>query len=175
MQLELPKLIEGFLKKRGLGRRQVAERMGYRNLNRGMRHVTAWLRGEALPCAAHIDLLAPALEVPRAELEALVRRDAAAVAEEARRRRARDPRFYLTVRYAAAIYVTEVLGEGLDEQAALAAAAARAAQVGRRCCLSAPSSRCYWLSATGALEDVDRGPEPTLRVGGRAFRLLVEG
>jgi len=113
--------------------------------------------------------------MPRPELEALVRRDAEAVAEAARRRRARDRRFYLTVRYAAAVYVTEVLGEGLDEQAALDAAAARAAQVGRRCCLSAPSSRCYWLSATGALQDVARGPEPTVRVGGRPFRLPVEG
>lgn len=175
MQLELPKLIEGFFKERGLGRRQLAERMGYRNLNRGMRHVTAWLRGEALPCAAHIDLLAPALEMPRAELEALVRRDAVALAEEARRRRALDPRFYLIIRYMPAVYGSEVLGEDLDEQEALAAAAARAARIQRRCCLSTPSSRCYWLSATGALEGVNRGPEPTMQVGGRPFRLLVDG
>jgi len=175
MQLELPGLIREHLKERGLSRRQLVERMGYRNINKGMRYLMGWLRGEELPGADQVGRLAAALDRPHDELEALVRRDTAAVIDEARRRRARDRRCYLTIRYQPAVYVTEVLGEDLDERAALEAAAARAAAIQRRCCLNAPSNRSYWLSAAGTIDCVTEGGGPTMRIGGRAFRILVDG
>ena len=145
-----------------------------RNVNKGMRYLMGWLRGEELPGDDQVARLAGAMDRPSAEIEDIVRRDTAAVINEARRQRAKDQRFYLTIRYMPGFYATEVLGEDLDERAVLDTAATRAAEIQRRCCLNTPSNRSYWLSAAGEIECVTEGGGPTMRVGGRAFRVLVD-
>ena len=115
MQLELQSFINEFLKTQGLRPPQLVRRMGYKNVNKGMRYLTAWRRSEALPTKEQVARLARALGRPADEVEGIVQRDVAAVVAEARRRRALDRRTYLTIRYMPAVYITEVMGRDLDE------------------------------------------------------------
>ncbi|MBW2736368.1 MAG: hypothetical protein JRH20_28610, partial [Deltaproteobacteria bacterium] len=154
MQLELPKLITKLLTEERISRRQFVERMSYRNVNKGMRYLTAWLRGEELPGDDHVVRLAKALGRKREEIEDVVRRDTSSVIDEARRRRAEDRRYYLITRYIPGFYATEVLGVDLGELSALDQASSRAAEIQRRCCLNTPSNRSYWLGAKGEIECV---------------------
>lgn len=171
MQWELKRLLEEYLTEKGLSRREFVLRLGYRNINKGMRYLMGWLRCEELPNSEQTEWLVRALGQDRAEFEALIERDRVARLDRARHRRAQDRRFYLTIRYMPAVYVSEILGEDLDEQTTVDACAARAAAIGRRCCLNTPSNRSYWLSETGELEGVTEGGVPVMRIGNKEFNL----
>ena len=61
MQLELPILINEFLQRQGPRPSQLVLRMGYKNVNKGMRYLTSWRRSEALPTEEQVVRLARAL------------------------------------------------------------------------------------------------------------------
>jgi len=144
----------------GLGRRQLVERMGYRNVAKGLRHLLRWTREGRLPGPEHLPRLAAALDCGPDFLRALVERDRRARQQAWRAARARDPRHHLALRLAAAIY-KQASFEGTEAEALEWA------------CALAACYRCLaWLdTASGHLYVIDAEGRVTARLDGAAHRL----
>lgn len=176
-RLDLPRSINETIRKLGLTRRQVVLRMGYRNENRGMRHLLRWLSGEARPRGDQLDRLGAALGIEREQIVRLIRSDLAELREQQRRLRARDRRSFLLIRLAAGIISSRVVPDGLTlEQArqwALSEVRALGSPRGFRFCIHTPDGVNHWFDQQGRLEGTSSGPAPCMQVGGTAFSLTL--
>ena len=65
---ELARYLSAARKKAGLNRGQLAAAVGYRNLGKGCKRVTAWEAGQQMPSAAQFENLAVALGLEQSEL-----------------------------------------------------------------------------------------------------------
>jgi hypothetical protein len=173
-ELRLPGAIRAFLRREEIRSVELVRRMGYRNPSRGARRLGDWLEGRAQPVGDQPGRLARALGIELEAVQAMLDHDARALLDAARRRRGRDPRCYLTIRFFAGFYGTRRLPEGLTAEQALALARREARCKGLRCCLDTPDNRQYWLDREGGLERVTEASAPSMSVGGRRFVVLVE-
>ncbi len=152
----------------GLSRRQLVERMGYRNVNKGLRYLVGWTREGRLPGPEHLPRLAAALDCGEEFLCALVERDRAARRETWLTARARDPRHHLALRLAAAVH-KHASFEGTEAEA-LDWASALAARYRCLAWLDTPGGHLYVIDAEGRVTarlDGATHALPTAHVGGR--------
>jgi hypothetical protein len=170
----LPAVIQRWLQREHVKPRELVRRMGYRNEAKGLRRLQSWLRGEALPTGDQPHRLGRALGLSDQELEQLLQHDASAMLNEARRRRGKDPRYYLTTRYFAGFYATAALEPWLDLEQALQQARDNSREKHLRCCLDTPENRQYWIGKDGEIEHVTEGRQPVMCVGGQRFRVVME-
>ncbi len=138
--------------------------MGYKNKTKGLRHLDSWLAGEALPRGDHSVRLAQAIGINSKEIDRIITADKKAHFEAEKAKRAQDLNYYLTIRYLPAFYKRTTLPVQANEEDALKTALGQAKRVGFRCCLNAPSSRLFWISADGRLEHVSEGSPPSMAI-----------
>ena len=174
MKFALSEFVSTAMKKNGWGRKEMARRLGYRNLNRGMNRLNNWLEGRKFPSGDQPRRLAEALGIKVDDVVALIRQDLEALREEARAERARDSNYYLIIRYIPGFYGRKTLPEGLGEQEAVWVASSMARELGRKCCLDTPSGTTYWYGKTGKLAFTDKdGARPYMTLKGRPFAVSV--
>lgn len=175
MQLRLPTLI----KESGLDRKVIVSRLGYSNSAKAYRYFDRWLSGEARPFGDQFDRLVDALGVERAVIEAAIANDEEELIEEARRRRALDPTYHLSVRVSPGFWASRRLPADVSEDEAIAIAEAEAKRVNRTdpgpaACLNTPDDRSLTFDNNG-LRVVSRGVGlPSMTVGGRQFSVSIK-
>jgi hypothetical protein len=170
--LAVPRRIFSLLEREGISRVELVRRLGFRDQRAGLQKLNGWLAGTRPPSGNQVGQLARMLGVSDGELHDAIQHDERALFEEARRRRALDPRCRLTIR--AAVPVSRALPPELTEEQAIMVARSEARRLGRRCCLNSPASRNYWLNPDGEIEAVTEGAGPFTVVGERVVRLSME-
>ena len=172
METQLSTLIRNHLRRNGLSRSDFVKKLGYANVAKGHRRLTAWLKGVASPSTDQKQRLATALAVPIETIGNAVDTDHRICLERRAARRAQDPHYYLIIRLMAAVYSEIKLPRGIDQKAALLLARAKAKNIKRYCCLNTPDSTNYWLDNQGQVYKIDQDRPPKMSVGGRSLRLI---
>jgi transcriptional regulator with XRE-family HTH domain len=170
--LAVPLRISALLRREGISRVDLVRRLGFRDQRLGLRHLDGWLSGSRPPHGDQVEQLARVLGVSDRELIDTIQRDERALYEDARQRRALDPRCRLTIR--AAVPFSRALCAELTEERAIMVARSEARRLDRRCCLNTPTSRNYWLNPEGEIEAVTEGAGPFTVVGARVVRLSMD-
>ncbi len=86
----------------------------------------------------------------------------------------RTTKYYLTIRFMPAVYMTKELPGDVTPEEAMAATVKEAKSRGLRCCLSTSDNINYFIDAEGHLENTSTGPRPHMVVSGNSFRMAVE-
>ena len=174
METQLSTLIRKHLTRHGLNRSDFVKKMGYANVAKGHRRLTAWLKGLASPSTDQKRRLAAALALPIETIGDAVETDHRIYMDRRAARRAQDPHYYLIIRLMAAVYSEIKLPRDIDQKAALLLARAKAKNLKLYCCLNGPDSTNYWLDNQGQVYKIDQDRPPNMRVGGRSLSLVTQ-
>ena len=152
---------------RGIRRRDVAQRLGYRNIAKGLRRLDAWLAGTRQPAPQQRRQLAAFLEMSPEDLDALLSQDRQLRHKKRREKRANNPYYYLTLRLIPAFYQTRKLPVELSQREAIALARQTARQCRKKCALNTPKNQTLWFNEDGAVYAITE-EGPSMRIGGKA-------
>lgn len=125
MAVEIGELVKSVRKAKGLGRGELVRRMGYRNLNRGCRHLLAVESGE-MPDREFFDKLVSALEIDPEQARAATKALADRRAAEYERWLDEPIQMHLVIRASPGFLMSESLSDCADREAAMEYAASRA-------------------------------------------------
>ncbi len=173
--LTIAGLIQETLHSTGQTKHEFVLAMGYANVGKGLNVLESWQRGHRYPRGGQIEILAGAVGVTKGEIERIIEDEQKAVALKQIQKRAKDSKYYLIIRYAAAIYARKVLPSSLTEKEALEIASKEARTKGFRCCLNTKESKNIWLDKNGEIECTTQGEGPAMNVGGKRFTLPIDG
>ena len=148
--------------------------MGYTNLARGHQRLHRWLTGARAPVGAQLKRIADACAVAESVVQDKLQKDVRRAQALRCVARARDPRYYIVVRWMAAVYGRKALPEGLTDDEALELARDFSRSVHRRCCLDAPDGSQVWLDDQGSVYHVSWGRPPSMRIGRQRFLLAMD-
>ena len=172
MGSNFPSLLQEAMAKGMLDRRQAVQLLGYRNTNKGLRNLEAWLSGSRAQISKdHIQRIAGAFDLSEADLLAAINQDAEAEVQRRKELRRHDPHYRVTVRLMAAFYLTHKVPGSLSMDEALRQAHGLAE--GRfRFAINTPEDQTYFCDESGRIESVTAGNEPYILVKNRPLRLV---
>ncbi|HIA01473.1 MAG TPA: hypothetical protein EYN66_06115 [Myxococcales bacterium] len=154
------------MKQGGIDRRNLPQLFGYRNTNKGLRRLDAWMAGSELPKGRQHELLAAFLSLSLLELDRLLQLDQQELGKRRRENRAQDPHYYLIVRLMAAFYQTQRLPAGTTRKQAISMTRNRAMEWNKLCALNTPSNQTLWFDPKGKVYAIsEKGP--SMRIGGQ--------
>jgi len=164
--MHLQQKIQNLMKERGIERVKLPELLGYKNSNKGLRRLDAWMAGSELPKGRQRELLAVFLDLSLLELDQLLQLDQQELGKRRRENRAQDPHYYLIVRLMAAFYQTQQLPAGTTRKQAISMTRKRAMEWNKLCALNTPSNQTLWFDQKGKVYAIsERGP--SMRIGGQ--------
>jgi hypothetical protein len=156
--------------RRGIGRAELAQLLGYKNIAKGLRRLDAWTAGSERPGNSQRELLAEFLALSVEQLDALLAKDQKLLFDERRRKRAQDPHYYLTLRLMAAVYSTKRLPAGIARRKAIRTARELAIASRKKCALNTPKNQTLWFNEKGEVYAISE-EGPTMRIGGHKVSL----
>ena len=174
MKTRLGALLLRNMEHQGLDRPSFVRRMGYSNLDKGLRRLDAWLNGGAVPGRQNRGRLCRALDLAPLSLERAIQQDQLAHQEDQLAKRQLDPTYHLILRLMPGIYSTLRLPEGLNEEEARKEAEHQALSLNIRCCLNTPESKNIWIDECGEEESISTGPAPVTTLCNKEFNLQID-
>ena len=172
MQNHLTEYVRSVRRSKGLSVRELAIKMGYQNLNRGMRRINEFEQCASIATPV-FEKLARALELDRAEMRELARKDRDDVEREFKHWAEKPITPFLTLRPYCAVYIRQDLPDSIQtEPEAIDYAAKVAKERGMKVCLTMTRKKTFWFSEQGEfLYSLESTPEnsmtPFLSLGGR--------
>jgi len=154
----------------GIRRQDIAQRLGYRNITKGLRRFDAWMAGTREPAPQQRRLLSSFLEINPEELDALLARDRQLRHKKRRGKRAADPHYYLTVRLMAAVHRKRRLDVEVSQREAIALARQTARRWRKKCALNTPNNQTLWFNEDGAVYALTE-EGPSMRIGGKSVSM----
>ena len=146
-----------------LSRRELAERLGYRNPGTAHNLVVQWRRGTTTPQGGQFDRLANALGIEPGEVEAAKRADKLAAQMRAEQLLADFPAYRLRIRIIYGRYANDTLPEGISEAEAVERASMIASRWKRTVCMTSPGlTSHFWFDKCGKLISRGNGSGPSI-------------
>lgn len=173
MASHLSELIKNGMAQAGLDRKRLVRVLGYRNQNKGLGRLDAWLAGNDLPDGRdQIERLAVALNVETSLIATAIQTDIEAMKSLANAERRRNPNYRVTFRAVPGFYVTHELPGDLTLDEALRQAK-NFFNGNVRFAVNTPDNTTYWCNREGEVESVTEGREPLMIVGGKPLRVVI--
>ena len=168
MNFTFPTFIRQRMESLALSRKDSVLQMGYRNLCKGLRRLDSWLECRAWPNGPQLEQLAALLQTSGSELIGLIRQDIQTMLRLEDEERALDPRYFLDMRVACAVF-RKSLPSDLTESEALEQARVLVREKRLRGYLNLPSNQTYIIDAKGNVLGRFRGPGAWMSIKGKAF------